>query len=61
LCTAPGILRIIKVKKVVIGCMCNSDNEARNSYRTFVRKPLGKCPLGTPRTRWVDNIKVNLR
>jgi hypothetical protein len=26
-----------------------------------VRKPEGKRPLGRPRYRWVDNIKINLR
>jgi hypothetical protein len=32
----------------------------RNSYRLWVRKPQGKRPLGTPRSRWVDNIKMDL-
>jgi hypothetical protein len=33
----------------------------RNVYRTLVGKPGGKRPLGTPRRRWVDNIKIDLR
>jgi hypothetical protein len=33
----------------------------RNSYRILVRKQEGKIPLGRPRRRWVENIKVNLR
>jgi hypothetical protein len=33
----------------------------RNAYRILVRKPEGKRPLGRPRHRWVDNIKVDLR
>jgi hypothetical protein len=32
----------------------------RNAYRIFVGKPEGKRPLGRPRHRWVDNIKMNL-
>jgi hypothetical protein len=28
--------------------------------RIFVGKPEGKSPLGRPRHRWVDNIKMNL-
>jgi hypothetical protein len=33
----------------------------RNAYRILVGKPGGKRPLGRPRRRWVDNIKMNLR
>jgi hypothetical protein len=32
----------------------------RNSYRILVGKQEGKRPLGRPRRRWVDNIKMNL-
>jgi hypothetical protein len=32
----------------------------RNPYRSLVGKPEGKRPLGRPRCRWVDNIKMNL-
>jgi hypothetical protein len=35
--------------------------EKRNAYRILVGKPEGKRPLGRPRRRWVDNIKINLR
>jgi hypothetical protein len=35
--------------------------EKRNAYRTMVGKPEGKSPLGRPRRRWVDNIKMDLR
>jgi hypothetical protein len=35
--------------------------EKRNAYRTLVGKPEGKRPLGTPRRRWVGNIKMDLR
>jgi hypothetical protein len=34
--------------------------EKRNVYRLLVGKPEGKRPLGRPRRRWVDNIKVDL-
>jgi hypothetical protein len=33
----------------------------RNAYRILVWKPKGKRPLGRPRCRWVDNIKIDLR
>jgi hypothetical protein len=32
----------------------------RNVYRLLVRKPKGKSPLGRPRHRWIDNIKMDL-
>ena len=31
------------------------------SYRVLVGKPEGKIPLGRPRRRWEDNIKMDLR
>jgi hypothetical protein len=34
--------------------------EKRNVYRLFVGKPEGKRPLGRPRRRWIDNIKMDL-
>jgi hypothetical protein len=33
----------------------------RNAHRTLVRKPEGNKKIGTPRCRWVDNIKMDLR
>jgi hypothetical protein len=32
----------------------------RNAYRILVGMPEGKRPLGRPRRRWVDNIKMDL-
>jgi hypothetical protein len=34
--------------------------EKRNAYRFLVGKPEGKRPLGRPRRRWVNNIKMDL-
>jgi hypothetical protein len=34
--------------------------EKRNAYRLLVGKPEGKGPLGRPRRRWMDNIKMDL-
>jgi hypothetical protein len=35
--------------------------EKRNSCRVFVWKALTKHPLGIPRNRWRDNIKMDFR
>jgi hypothetical protein len=34
--------------------------EKRNMYRLLVGKPEGRSPLGRPRDKRVDNIKMNL-
>ena len=35
--------------------------EERLAYRVLVGKPEGKRPLGRPRRRWADNIRMNLQ
>ena len=35
--------------------------EERGAYRVLVEKPEGKRPLGKPRRRWVDNIRMDLQ
>jgi len=35
--------------------------EGRGIYRILVGKPEGKRPLGRPRHRWEDNIKVDIQ
>jgi hypothetical protein len=42
-------------------CTILISGEKRNAYRILVGNPDGKRPLGTPRQRWVDNIKMDLR
>jgi hypothetical protein len=36
------------------------NGEKRGAYRILVGKPEGKRPLGRPRCRWLDNIKMDL-
>ena len=35
-------------------------DEGRGMHRVLVGKPEGKSPLGRPRRRWEDNIKMDL-
>jgi hypothetical protein len=35
--------------------------ENRNAYRILAEKPEENRPLARPRSRWVDNIKIDLR
>jgi hypothetical protein len=39
---------------------CSTNGEKRNAYRLLVGKPEGKRPLGRPKHRWVDNIRMDL-
>jgi hypothetical protein len=43
-----------------MGGPCSTNGEKRNAYRLLVGKPEGKRPLGRPRRRWVDNIRMDL-
>jgi hypothetical protein len=43
-----------------MGGPCSTNGEKRNAYRLLVGKLEGKGPLGRPRRRWVDNIKMDL-
>jgi hypothetical protein len=40
---------------------CSTNGEEKNAYRIWVGKPEGKRPLGRPRRRWVDSIKIDVR
>jgi hypothetical protein len=44
-----------------MGRVCIANGERRSAYGIFVGKPEGKGPLGRPKRRWVDNIKMDLR
>jgi hypothetical protein len=44
-----------------MGRACSTNGEKRNAYRIMEGNPEGKRPLGRPRRRWVDNIKMDVR
>jgi hypothetical protein len=44
-----------------MGMACSTNGEKWNAYRISVGKPEGKRPLVKPRSRWVDNIEMDLR
>jgi hypothetical protein len=43
-----------------MGGPCSTNGDKRNTYRLLVGKPEGKRPLGRPRRKWVDNIRIDL-
>jgi len=50
-----------KIEKYEMGGACSVYGERRGVYRVLVGKPEGKRPLGRPRSRWEDNIKMDLQ
>jgi hypothetical protein len=50
-----------KIKEDEAGGTCGTLGEERGVYRVLVGRPEGKRPLGRPRRRWEDNIKMDLR
>jgi hypothetical protein len=44
-----------------MGEACSADGEGRGVYRVLAGKPERKRPLGIPRGRWQDNIKMDLQ
>ena len=57
----PNIVRVVKSRRMRwvghVACM----GEERGVHRVLVGKPEGKRPLGRPRGRWEDNIKMDLQ
>jgi hypothetical protein len=58
--SSPSIIRIIKPRKIRWAGHVARMGEKRNVYRIFVGKPKERRSLGTPRRRWIDNIKMDL-
>jgi hypothetical protein len=58
--SSPTIVRVIKSRRMRWEGACSLDWECRGVYRVLVGKPEGKGPLGRPRCRWEDNIKMEV-
>ena len=56
-----GIIRNLKSSRLRWTGHVARTEQSRNAYKVFVGKPEGKRPLGRPRRRWEDNIKMYLR
>ena len=44
-----------------MGGVCGASGGGKGVHRVLVGKPEGKRPLGRPKHRWEDNIKMDLR
>jgi hypothetical protein len=59
--SSPNIVRVIKSRKMGWAGHVARMGEGRGVYRILVGRTEGKRPLGRPRRKWEDNIKMNLR
>ena len=58
---SPNIVRVIKSRRMRWAGHVALLGEERGVYRVLVGKPEGRRPLGRPRRRWVDNIRMDLQ
>jgi hypothetical protein len=59
--SSPSVIRMIKSRRVRWAGHVARMGKRRNAYRILMGMPEGRRPLGRPRRRWVDNIKMYLR
>ena len=59
--SSPNIVRVIKWRRMRWAGHVARMGKERGVYRVLVGKLEGKRPLGRPRCRWVDNIRMDLK
>jgi len=59
--SSPNIVRVIKSRRMKWAGHVVLMGEGRGVYRVLVGKPERKRPLGRPRHRWEDNVKMDLQ
>jgi hypothetical protein len=59
--SSPNIIRQIKSRRMRCAGHVARMREWRNVYKVLMGKPEGKIPLGRPRRRWKDGIRMDLR
>jgi hypothetical protein len=59
--SSPSIVRVIKARRMRWAGHVARMGEVRDAYNILVGWPEGRRPLGRPRRRWEDNIKMDLR
>jgi hypothetical protein len=58
--SSPSLIRIIRSRRMRLAGHVARIGEKRSAYRLLVGKPEEKRPLGRPRRRWVDDIRMDL-
>jgi hypothetical protein len=57
----PNIVRVVKSRRMRWAGHVALMGEERSVHRVLVRKPEGKSPLGSPKLRWENNIKMDVQ
>jgi hypothetical protein len=57
----PSIIRVVKARRMRSAGHVARIGEVRGAYNILVGRPEGRRPLGKPRRRWEENIKMDLR
>jgi hypothetical protein len=58
---SPNIILVINLRRLGWAGRAARMGASRGTYRVLVGKPERRRPLGIPRRRWEDNIKMDLR
>jgi hypothetical protein len=61
LSSSPNIIQVIKSRRMRWAGHVARMRERRGTYRILIGRPEGRRPLGRPRRRWEDNIKMDLQ
>jgi transcription termination factor 2 len=59
--SSPNIVRVVESRRMKWAGHVARMGEERGVHRVLVGKPEGKRPLGRPRRRWKDNIKMDFQ
>jgi hypothetical protein len=59
--SSSGVVRVIKARKMRWAGHVARMEEVRGAYNILVGRPEGRRPIGRPRRRWEDNIKMDFR
>ena len=59
--SSPNIVRVVKSRRMRWAGHVARMGKERRVHRVLVGKPEGKTPLGRPRRKWGDNIKMDLQ
>ena len=57
---SPNIVRVIKSRRLTWVGHVTRMEEGRSAFKILTSKPTGKRPLGRPRHRWEDNIRMDI-
>ena len=57
---SPNIVRVIESRRLRWAGHVARKEEGRSAFKVLTGKPTGKRPLGRPRRRWEDNIRMDV-